>query len=274
MTPLTDTPTWLFCPADRPDRYERALEACEVVIIDLEDAVAPAGKAAARAQVVAAAPWNPARTIVRINAPGTPASAADVEALRDLGIETLMLPMASSPAQVEALEGFAVVALCETAAGILAAPQIAAAGNCVALTWGIEDLTLELGAHGRDPTGRLTAASAFARHAVRYGAAAAEVPAYDTVWAAIDDTDGLATEARSAAEAGFAGKLLVHPRQVRPVIDAFRPTDAEVRRAHEVVTAAAGASGGAVALDGKMLDRPVVARAERLLARAKRLERG
>lgn len=271
MTPLTETPTWLFCPADRPDRYGRAFEACEVVIIDLEDAVAPANKSAARAQVVAAAPWDPARTIVRINAPGTPASAADVKALLDCGIENLMLPMASSQEQVEALEGFAVVALCETASGILAAPQIAAASNCVALTWGIEDLTLELGANGRDPTGRLTTAAAFARNAVRYGAAAADLPAYDTVWASIDDADGLAAEARDAAEAGFAGKMLIHPRQAQPVIDAFRPTEVEVQRAREIVTAAATASNAAVALDGNMLDRPVVARAERLLERAKRL---
>ena len=154
MTPLTDTPAWLFCPADRPDRYRRALEACEVVIIDLEDAVGPADKSAARAQVMTAAPWDTTRTIVRINAPGTPESDADVEAMRDCGIETLMLPMATSRSQVEALEGFAVVALCETAAGILAAPQIAEASNCIALTWGIEDLTLELGADGRDATGR------------------------------------------------------------------------------------------------------------------------
>lgn len=269
MTPLTDTAAWLFCPADRPDRYERARDACEVVIIDLEDAVAPADKAAARAHVVAAAPWDPARTIVRINAPGTPASAADVDALRDCGIQHLMLPMASSQAQVEALEGFAVIPLCETAAGILAAPQIAAASNCVAITWGIEDLTLELGANGRDPAGRLTPAALFAQTAVRYAASAAGIPAIDTVWVAMDDLDGLSAEARAAAEAGFAGKMILHPRQAPPVVDAFHPTDEQLQRAREIVTAAASASSGAVAYHGQMLDRPVIARAERLLQRAR-----
>lgn len=271
MSVLADSAAWLFCPADRPDRYERAIAAAGVVIIDLEDAVAFANKHAARAALLGAlADLDSSRVIVRVNPTSTSEGRADVEAVRHGGVTTVMVPMIETTAQVVELEGLEVVALCETAAGILAAPAIAAAPNCVALTWGIEDLSLELAAVARDESGRFTAAATFARNAIRYAAAAARIPAYDTVWANLDDTTGLAQEATDAAAMGYSGKLVVHPRQVPAVRGAFRPTDEQVAWAARIIEAAADSDAGVVAVDGHMLDRPIIERARRILERADR----
>lgn len=271
MSVLADSAAWLFCPADRPDRYGRAIAAAGVVIIDLEDAVAAASKDAARAALLGVvADLDPSRVIVRVNPIATAEGRADLEAVRDGGVSTVMVPMIETAAEVVELDGLDVIALCETPAGILAAATIAAAPNCVALTWGIEDLSLELAAVARDASGRFTAAATFARSAVRYAAAAARIPAYDTVWADLDDTAGLEQEARDAAAMGYRGKLVVHPRQVAAVRGAFRPTDEQVAWAARIIEAAAGSDAGVVAVDGHMLDRPIVERARRILERADR----
>jgi citrate lyase subunit beta/citryl-CoA lyase len=272
MTPLLAEPVWLFCPADRPERYARALDLAGVVIIDLEDAVAPADKSAARDALVAAAhELDPSRVLVRINSLSTPDGGADLAALDSTGLRTVMLPKVADAADVEALDGYDVVALCESAGGIQAAPEIAAASNCVAITWGGQDLAVDLGALAtRDAQGRLLPVAVHARTTIRYAAAAAGIPAYDTVWIDIDDLAGVAVEARSAADQGFTGKMVIHPRHVAPVREAFLPTDAQVAAAERIVAAAAAAGDGVVAVDGKMIDRPVVQQAELTLLRQRR----
>ncbi len=269
MTVPFDASAWLFCPADRPERYARALESAEVVIIDLEDAVAPAAKEMAREMLMeASGKLDPSRIIVRVNASMSAQGAADIDLLRATHLRTVMLPKATDAEQVEELDGFDVVALCETALGIERAPNIARASNCIALTWGGQDLAVDLGAAAiRDDRGRMRPIATHARTVVRYAAAAAGIPAIDTVWIAIDDLEGLAAEAGTAAEQGFVGKMVIHPRHVDPVTEAFWPTSAQVEAAERIVAAAA-AESGAVAFDGQMLDRPVVEQARLILKRA------
>jgi citrate lyase subunit beta / citryl-CoA lyase len=270
MSVHLESPVWLFCPADRPERYERALASAGVVIFDLEDAVALEAKAGAREGLVrAAAELDPSRVIVRVNPAGSADGTADIDALQRTRLRTVMLPKVESPTQVEALGGFEVVALCESASGVHHAPDIARASNCVAITWGGQDLALDLGATGtRDERGAMLPFATHARTSIRYAAAAARLPAVDTVWISIDDLDGLRAEARGAAEQGFSGKMVIHPSHVEVVREAFRPTAAQIEAAERVVAAVEGAGSGAVAAEGQMLDRPVVEQARRLLRRA------
>lgn len=262
-------PAWLFCPGDRPDRFAKAADAADAVVLDLEDAVAPDRKDAARDAVVQASrSLDPRRTIVRVNPPGGPWGDRDLAAIRTTRLRTVMLPKAESTAAFTAAADLAVIALCETAAGVLAAASLAADPRCVAVAWGGQDLAHDLASEPLGPDGRLHPTGRFAREQVRFAAAAAGRAAIDTVRVDLDDEEGLAREATAAASAGFHAKLVIHPRQVSPVRVAFRPTDQEITEARRIVDAAhaAAAEGrGVVLLDGRMVDRPVVARAERVL---------
>src|SRR5699024_9584979 len=141
-------PSLLFCPGDRPDRFAKAADRADAVILDLEDAVSPQNKRTARDAVVAHE-LDPARTIIRVNAPGGTDFEADLLALGAHRPRWVMLPKASAPAAVDrivgALPGGKVIALCETARGILAAPTLAAHPDVAALMWGGEDLIASLG---------------------------------------------------------------------------------------------------------------------------------
>jgi citrate lyase subunit beta/citryl-CoA lyase len=276
MTPDADPhaavppgPDWLFCPADRPERFAKAAAAATTVIVDLEDSVEPASKAAARAELARAAQTiTGTRLVVRINAVGSPEHHADLLALRDTGLRTVMLPMAESAAQVTGLAGFDVIALCETPRGILEAASIARAENCIALMWGSEDLAAALGAvSSRRPDGTLTEHAAFARTSVLYAASAAGRLAIDAVHLDIGDLDGLAREARQAAESGFDVKAVIHPSHCGAVRAAFAPTPHQVRAARRVVEAAAASAHGVFSLDGQHIDEPLVRQARRVLAR-------
>src|SRR3954470_23228814 len=141
---LKTGPAWLFCPADRPERYAKAAAAADVVIVDLEDGVAPDAKPGAR-QALAETPLDPARTVVRINPADTDDHARDLEALAGTAYRTVMLAKAESAQQLAGLTMFSVIALCETPRGVTAAPEIAAAVPTVALMWGAEDLVAGLG---------------------------------------------------------------------------------------------------------------------------------
>ena len=145
--PFTLGPALLFCPADRPERYAKAAERADAVILDLEDAVAPSAKPAARDALVAT-PLDPARTIVRINAEDTEDFAHDLVALRHTGYTTVMLPKTASAERLAVAAELGlhrVVALCETAEGVVNAAEIARSPNVVALMWGAEDLVASLG---------------------------------------------------------------------------------------------------------------------------------
>ncbi len=261
-------PALLFCPADRPDRYDKAAERSDTVVLDLEDAVAPADKDAARRAVADALPRLPADTVVRVNPAGTPWFADDVAVLRAAGHATVMLPKAASPADLDALEGFAVLALCETAAGVLHAPAIAAHPACTALMWGGEDLVADLGGRrSRDARGRYHPVVEHARSTVLLAAAAAGRTAVDAVHIDIGDLAGLARETAEAVDVGFGAKACIHPSHVPVIRDGFRPTDEALAWARGV-TAAAETAGGVFRYEGRMIDEPLLRQARATLARA------
>ena len=260
-------PALLFCPADRPERYAKALAAADSVILDLEDAVAGPTKAAARVALVAN-PVDPARTIVRVNALGSGEFEADLAWLKRTAYRRVMLAKAETSEQLARLEGYDVTALCETARGIINAAAIASAPNVVALMWGAEDLVAGLGGQSsRDAAGSYRGVAAQARASVLLAAGAHGKQAIDAVYIDVADTEGLTAEAEDAAASGFAHKACIHPSQAALVRDAFRPAEEEVDRARRVVEAASG--GGVLMVDGVMVDAPLVAQARVVLSRTR-----
>jgi citrate lyase subunit beta / citryl-CoA lyase len=262
---------WLFCPADRPERFEKAANAADVVILDLEDGVAPHRRARARQAIRSAtAVLDPRRTVVRLNSTGSEDHRRDLEALAGLAFDTVMLAKAESPHELAALMPKRVVALCETARGIEAVADIAAAPNCVALIWGAEDLTADLGgSSSKDASGGYRPVMSYARSKVLLTAAAAGLPAIDAVFLTIDDLEGLRRESEDAAQSGFAAKACIHPAHIREVRLAYRPRPEELDWARRVVAANNGsASPGVLKIDGKMVDQPVLRHARRVLSRA------
>ncbi|MFC6357281.1 HpcH/HpaI aldolase/citrate lyase family protein [Luethyella okanaganae] len=260
-------PALLFCPADRPERYLKAAERADAVIIDLEDAVAPSERAVARAALVRN-PLDPERTIVRVNPAGTADLAADLDALRATAYRTVMLPKVESADEAASLGGFDVVALCETAAGVVAASRIAETANVVALMWGAEDLVASLGgSSSRVAGGRYRDVARQARSTVLLAAGGAGKAAIDTVFLDLGDLDGLAAEAEDAVASGFAATACIHPSQVAVIRAAYRPGDDEVADAQAVLDAAAS-ERGAFRFRGRMVDGPVLRHAESVLRRA------
>ena len=264
--------SYLFVPANRPDRVGKALAAgADAVIVDFEDAVAPADKAAAREGL--RGPW-PALVqqaanagvllLVRVNAAGTPYHHDDIGWCRALGVDTLVLPKADAEAMQglrQALPGAQCHALLETAAGFAQLPQLAAQPGVVRLLFGSIDLMGDLGVGDEgEPL------HAFRSLLVLHSRAAGLPAPVDGVCTALGDTAVLAAETARARAFGFAAKLLIHPAQVGPVHAGLAPTEGELAWARRVVEAATSADGAAVAVDGKMVDRPVLERARRILA--------
>jgi citrate lyase subunit beta/citryl-CoA lyase len=265
------SPAWLFCPGDRPDRFGKAAAAADAVIVDLEDGVGAERKAAARGNLGRACEEvDPERLVVRVNAVGTPWFDDDMGAVALAGVRTVMLPKVSGPADVEAVGELPVVALCETAAGIRAAGDIAAVSSCVALFWGSEDLVADLGGTSpRDAAGRYWPAIEQVRAGVLIAARAAGRAALDGIHPDFSDEAGLAAEATAAAALGFHATVCIHPSQVPVVRRAYLPTPAQVEWARAVVAAAEDAAGtGARAVGGAMVDLPMVRRARVVLSRA------
>ncbi len=253
--------TFLFVPATRPDRFEKAtLSGAGQIILDLEDAVAPADKDQARHHV---AEWlgTHVGSTVRINGSGTAWHADDVRMVADRDC-AVMLPKAESAEELKVLARVAtrgLLGLVETARGLLSSSTLADA--CTRLAFGNVDLAAEL---GLDPAHRQVLAPL--RMQLVVSAAAAQKPApVDGVTTSLRDTDALREDARAARRQGFTGKLCIHPAQVSISEDALRPTDDEIAWATSVV---AVRREGATAIDGQMIDEPVVSRARALLLRS------
>lgn len=271
-------PARLVVPAssDRFIARARYAEAAEVVL-DLEDAVPPAGKVAARERAVAAlaGDWGP-RVAVRVNAPGTPWGEDDLRAVAGAGpvLATIVLPKVSGPENLafaaEALGGapVALQALIETPQGVAAVNDVARAGHGLeALILGYADLGAALGR----PTGLAPAFWQPVQDAVVIAAKANGLAAIDGPCLSIGDADRLSTEVAHARACGFDAKWAIHPSQLDAIRRGLAPTDAEVERARAVLAALdAGAQDGrgAVELDGEMLDEVHRAIAERTLVRA------
>jgi citrate lyase subunit beta/citryl-CoA lyase len=270
-------PALLFCPADRPERFQKAAERSDAVIIDLEDAVAAPDKKRARGAILAqlgssgeGPELDPSRTIIRINPAGTADFEKDLHCLAHTPYRTVMLAKTESAAQLRALDGFHVIALCETAAGIVNAPAIAAAPNVVALMWGAEDLLASLGGtSSRKDDGGYRAVALHARSSVLLAAGAFGKEAVDAVYVNIPDIEGLADEARDAVASGFSSKACIHPSQVAAVRAAYAPSVDEVAAARALLEAARAAGTGVFQFNGKMIDGPILKHAEATLRKAR-----
>ena len=265
-------PALLFAPADRPERFAKAAERSDTVIIDLEDAVAPEAKAEARENMVKSG-LNPASTMVRINALNTKDARLDLAAVDRSPFSTIMIAKASDVDSIAALTRYKVVVLCETAAGILVAPRLAKLPNVVALMWGAEDLVASLGGTSSRFTagpnaGSYRAVAMHARSQLLLAAGAAGKPAIDSIYADFADLNGLAQEADDAVASGFGAKACIHPWQVAVVRDAYRPSNSEVAAARELLAAAEEAGMGVFAFKGRMIDGPILLHAKKIMTRA------
>ncbi|OBI37763.1 HpcH/HpaI aldolase/citrate lyase family protein [Mycobacterium colombiense] len=260
-------PGWLFCPADRPERFAKAAAAADVVILDLEDGVAEADKPAAR-KALRETPLDPERTVVRINAADTAEYALDLEALAGTAYTTVMLSKTESAAQVTALAPRDVIALLETPRGAVFATEIAAAQGTVALMWGAEDLVATLGgSSSRKADGSYRDVAHHVRSTALLTASTFGRVALDAVHLDIRDLDGLRDEAEDAVALGFAGTVCIHPSQVAVVREAYRPSEERLDWARRVLTAARS-ERGVFAFEGQMVDSPVLKHAQMTLRRA------
>jgi citrate lyase subunit beta / citryl-CoA lyase len=284
----------LFIPGDSPRKLDKGLTSgADALLLDLEDSIAPDGKVAARETALGflreAQPAAPRpRLFVRVNGIATGLIDDDLDAVMAGKPDGILLPKAEGAASIIHLEGkltaretayglaagsTAIVALAtETArAMFLAATYSGASRRLAGLTWGAEDLSAELGAEAnRDAAGNFLDPYRLARTLCLVGAAAAQVPAFDTVYVDFRNIDGLKRECEDARRDGFVGKLAIHPAQVPVINEVFTPTPAAITHAQAIVDAFAAAKGaGVVGIGGVMYDRPHLARAQQLLARAK-----
>jgi citrate lyase subunit beta/citryl-CoA lyase len=252
--------TPLFVPGDRPERFAKAAASgADAIIIDLEDAVAPERKQDARRALQQAALPADIALFVRVNAAGTPWHEEDVAAIAGLELAGVMLPKAETKqtlAQLAAmLPGKSVIALIESAQGLANAREIA---QCAArLAFGCIDFCADLGmAHGREML-------LSARAEIVLASRLASIPApLDGVSTVLDAPAHVEEEARYARALGFGGKLSIHPKQIIPLQAGFAPTQAQIDWAERVLAA----GGGAVMVDGKMVDEPVRLQARQILA--------
>ena len=284
--------SWLFTPGDSERKMEKAAAGpADIVLFDLEDAVAETEKPRARSQVatfLAAQPVDRSRLWVRINPLQGPHALADLEAIMSARPGGIMLPKARHGADVgrlhqhlsnlEAAAGTAqgatrVIALVtETAESMFTTGTYAGAPRLAAMTWGAEDLADAVGAvSNRNADGSYAFLYEMARSFCLLGAASAGVTAVETIYGDFRDEAGLRRRAQEARRSGFRGMLAIHPAQVEAINDAFTPTAGEVQAAQEIVDLfAANPAAGTIGHKGAMLDRPHLARAQALL----RLARG
>jgi citrate lyase subunit beta/citryl-CoA lyase len=284
---VADAVTALFVPGDRPDRYAKAAcSGADVVIIDLEDAVAPGDKSGARESVLSALRPRPdtsaetaLRALVRINDPGSTLGAADLAALVMLarqpghGLIGVVVPKAGHPAAlatvidtVSALaagpgsDGIAVVALIESALGVANARALAALPGLNRLAFGALDFGLDVGADVDALTGQVARAEVV----IASRAAGLHAP-WESPSTSLTDTTLIETTSRAARALGFGGRLCIHPAQLAAVRAGFTPTSEEVAWAQRI----AGAGDAVSRVDDQMVDRPVLERARSILRRAR-----
>ncbi len=283
----------LFVPADSAKKLDKAMTSgADAIIVDLEDSIAPDGKARARdsaaaflktAMTSAARPYM----MVRVNGLQTGLTDADLDAVAAAKPDAIMLPKAEGGDSVihadaklavrEAQRGLPDGAIkilpiaTETAAALFVAGTFAGASTrLIGLTWGAEDLSADIGARAnRDAQGRFLDPYRLARVLCLAGAAAATVPAIDTVFVDFHNSEGFRRECEEACRDGFTGKMAIHPAQVPIINEVFMPSADAIARAQAIVDAfAANPGAGVVGIGGVMYDRPHLVRAEQLLARS------
>ncbi len=287
----------LFVPGDNQKKLEKALAAgADVLIVDLEDSISPQRKQIARETVAdflreaktknAKSKSDCPRLFVRINDLNGIFIEDDLNAIMPSGPDGIVLPKAVGGRDIaqlgvklavrEAENGFAdgatrVLAIAtENAAGVFALGTFASANSrLIGIAWGAEDLATDIGAStNREATGNYTAPFLLARQLTLFGAAAASVAAIDGVFTDLRDLEGLKRECLVSYRDGFSAKMAVHPAQIPIINEAFTPSAQEIECARAIVAAFAADPGqGAISLGGKMLDRPHLKQAERLLSR-------
>ena len=261
MTPRS----YLFVPANRPERFDKALaSAADAVIVDLEDAVPPDQKIAARDQLAA---WlSPQRAVVvRINAADTPWHADDVALCSRPGVAAVMVAKAERAETLAALASSApLLPLIESAAGFDQLRAIAGVRGVQRLAFGAIDFQLDL--NMRAEFDELICFRSQIVFASRLAGLAAPI---DSPSVAIDDDAEVEHDAQRARRLGFGAKLCIHPRQLAAVNRSFSPTSQEIAWARRVLEVAAQSGGASVALDGRMIDKPVILRAQAILAEAR-----
>jgi citrate lyase subunit beta / citryl-CoA lyase len=284
----------LFVPADGGSKLDKAMASgADAVIIDLEDSIAPEGKTKARASALdflksANAAKQRPRLLVRINGLDTGLTDADLDAIVAGKPDAVVFPKAEGGATVVHLDAKltareAVAGIPEGSIKILAQTVESAAGlfsagsyrDCsprlIGMTWGPEDLSAELGAEAnREADGTLTEPYVIARAMCLFGATAAKVPAIETIHVDFRNPEVVRRDTELARRDGFSGRLAIHPAQVAVINEVFTPGAEQIAKARKVVAAFAAQPGaGAIAIDGKMYDRPHLARAHRLLESVK-----
>lgn len=267
----------LFAPADRPDRFAKAMASgADALVLDLEDGVAPTAKTKAREATIAFLSEVTENTIwaVRLNHVSTEAGLHDLLALRAAGRKPpfVMLPKAETIAEIDiALSHLTsgnrspgIIALIESACGLGAAETIARHPAVVALALGGVDLAADLRAElAWEPL-------LFARSRIVQAAATGSIAAIDVPYLDLRNTDGLGRESKAVKALGFSGKLAIHPGQIGTINTAFAPSAEQLAQAERIVTAFEEAQGGVCVVDGKMVDRPVVLAARRTIQLAGR----
>jgi citrate lyase beta subunit len=288
MTTIRPRRSFIFCPGTKPEMFPKALRSgADIVCVDLEDAVAPAEKAAAREQTLAlfdepraVAGENESEDdverIVRVNCLRTPEGMADVQAVlaRKRPPPALMLPKVKGPEEVRGLADLLdefdrpcrLHVIIETNEGLEAAPEIARASERVAaLFFGGVDMAADLRCASTWP------ALAYARSRTVHAAATAGLDVIDVPYLDLDDLEGMRREAEAAAELGFVGKGAIHPKQISILNAIFTPDEAAVERARRIVAAFEEGDTGLLVIDGKLIERPVLRSMYRILAIAERV---
>ncbi|WP_457936734.1 HpcH/HpaI aldolase/citrate lyase family protein [Mesorhizobium sp. 10J20-29] len=285
--------SWLFVPGDSERKLDKSLASqADVLILDLEDSVAPQNKPQARDMAAGFVADRRGETqallYVRVNDLATGLTDDDLKAVVASRPDGIMLPKCNCGADIQQLStrlrvleaenglpdgSIRIVPLItETAIGVLSgASYRGASARLAGLTWGAEDLSAAIGARStRDEAGRYTDVFRFARSVTILAASAAGVPAIDTVFVNFRDTEGMRRECLEAERDGFTGKMAIHPDQVAVINEAFTPSAEAVGQAKEVIAAfAQSGNAGVVAIDGQMYDIPHLRRAEALMARAR-----
>jgi citrate lyase subunit beta/citryl-CoA lyase len=258
--------SYLFAPGERPERFQKAYDAgADAVILDLEDGVALANKVQARSEVVA---WlSPERPVyVRINGPETQWFEDDLKAVgRRPGVRGIVLPKAESAEQLARVATqtpghVTLLPLIETAQGLWRVADIARAPRVERLAFGSYDFQFDTGIQG-DGEELLYACSRL----VIVSRVAGILPPVDSVTTDLDDPKKLTADVDRARRLGFGAKLCIHPNQIAAVNAGFVPSNAEKAWAKEVLAAVAAAGKGAIRFQGRMIDRPIIERAKRIL---------
>lgn len=280
--------TMMFVPGNNPAMVKDAgIYGADSIMFDLEDAVSMAEKDAARDLVYEALQtqdYGDAELVVRINGDDTPYYHNDIKAMVKAGIDVIRLPKTETADMIKTLEkdvlaaekefgrkegATHLMAAIESAKGVLNAPAIAAASDrMIGIALSAEDYTTDMKTH-RYPDG---AELQFARNMVLHAARAAGIAAFDTVFTNMDDTEGFYRETNYIHQLGFDGKSLVNPRQIAMVNKVYEPTEKEVENAKNVINTIKEArmkGSGVISMNGQMVDRPVVLRAQRVMMLAK-----